>query len=125
MTIYLELSANTDIVISSVFIYKVGFYWNSSFSVFPSLGGQYFTVHSLGTISHSILPRANNGNSVYWEIHLSKRAILKEFNFNIPFLRIIYGAICSVQCTLFSVQCTLFSAYFTVYIALYSVNCTE
>ena len=35
-------------------------------------------------IFHSILPRANTGCSVYWEIHLAKRAILKELVFSIP-----------------------------------------
>ena len=41
----------------------------------------------LGALFHSILPRANTGCSVYLEIHLCKREILKEFDINIPFLR--------------------------------------
>ena len=48
---------------------------------------KYFTVYSLGAIFHS---RANTGCSVYWEIHLAKRAILKELIYNIPLLKIIY-----------------------------------
>ena len=40
-------------------------------------------------IFRSILPRANTGCSVYCEIHWSKMEILKELNFNIPFLRLI------------------------------------
>ena len=83
LTVYPELSRNMESIIflcinMSVLSSKVGWYWKSWFSVFLSLGGQYFTLHSLWAIFHSILPRVNNGCSAYWEIPLSKRAILKE-----------------------------------------------
>ena len=47
-------------------------------------------VYSLGAIFHIILLRANTGCYVYWKIHMSKRAIFEEFNFNIPFLEMIH-----------------------------------
>ena len=53
------------------------------------LRGKYFTVLSLGTTFHNILPWANTGCSLSWEIHVSKSAIMKEINFTIPFLIMI------------------------------------
>ena len=43
----------------------------------PIYGRKYFTVHCLKDTFHSILPRADTGCSVNWEIHLLKRAIFK------------------------------------------------
>ena len=40
---------------------KVGQYCKSLFLEFLSLGGQYFTVYSLGAIFYSIITRANTG----------------------------------------------------------------
>ena len=40
-------------------------------------------------IIHITLPRETTGCSLYWEVNLFQRAILKELSFNIPFLRII------------------------------------
>ena len=44
----------------------------------------YREEHSVGAIFHGILPRVITGCSMYWEIHMSKREIFKELNFNIP-----------------------------------------
>ena len=49
-------------LISALFS-KIGYSWNSWLSVFPSQGGQYFTVHSQGAIFHSKLPWANTNCS--------------------------------------------------------------
>ena len=63
-------------------------------TIYPSSRPNTDTVHSLRAICQSIPPRANSRCSVYWEIHLTKNGILKEFYLNIPFLRlynVMYG----------------------------------
>ena len=58
--------------------------------VYPFLVWEYFTVHSVGALFHIMLPRANTGCILYRQIHLIKRAVLKELISNKPILKIIY-----------------------------------
>ena len=60
----------------------------SRLPVYPFLVWEYFTVHSIGALFHIMLPRANTGCILYREIHLIKRAVLKELISNKPIKKI-------------------------------------
>ena len=69
-------------------VYTLGQYGKSGFSVYSL--GQIWEQLTLG-----ILPRANTEFSVYLEIHLAKRAILKGLISNIRLLGMIYCSVLS------------------------------
>ena len=68
------------------FLYFFGFFPLIFWIIFDFFFG-FFGIFFQSYYGDSIIPRANTRHYGYWEIYLSKRAILKELNLNIPLLR--------------------------------------